>query len=343
MKTNNNVNILREKCPLPNLIQLVGLGDYAKSRCASPFSRDQGASWGLFQYQGRWMYKDYGTGEVGDEIGLLARMNKLDPHQDFKAVLKIYQDLVKGKGKTKGKTKASKSKAAVCSSAAARKTKPCIPELGCGTYEQIEKLSQLKGISVEGLLFAQERGVLVFGAPWGFEVHAVRDQSARLVEVRCLDGRNFGASGGLPVRTGHVLNGSQMDWPLGIMEAKECEYLALTGGAVEFLTLHQYVVRENAQDRVGPVAMLSSAHPISADALQHFKGKHVRIYPHLDEAGRKAAGEWQKQLQDAGAKKVEFLNFAAFRTNDGHFANDLCEFNRLKLGGSDFAERNILP
>ena len=48
------------------------------------------------------MYKDSGTGELGDEIGLLARMNKLDPHKNFRAVLKIYQDIVNGKGKGKG-------------------------------------------------------------------------------------------------------------------------------------------------------------------------------------------------------------------------------------------------
>jgi len=34
-----------------------------------------------------------------DEIGLLARLNKLDPHDDLAVVLKIYQDIVKGSGK----------------------------------------------------------------------------------------------------------------------------------------------------------------------------------------------------------------------------------------------------
>ncbi len=328
---------------MPNLMQLVGLGQYAKSRCASPFSRDQEALWCMFQYQGRWMYKDFGTGELGDEIGLLARIHKLDPHKDFKAVLKIYQDIVEPKNKGKGKTKASKSKVAVCSTAPAQKTKPYIPEFGSGTYEQIEKLSQLKGISVDGLLFAQERGVLVFGAPWGFEVYAVRDRGGRLVEARCLDGRNFGASGGLPVRASQVLDGSQMDWPLGIMEGRNCECLALVAGSIEFLTLHQYVVNENAQGRVAPIAMLSSAHPMTPEALQHFKGKHVRIYAAVDKAGIEARDRWGRQLQSAGASKVDLFNFNAFKSPEGRAVKDLCEFNRLKLGCSDFVERTILP
>ena len=50
-------------------------------------------------------------------------------------------------------------------------------------------------------------------------------------------------SGDLPVRTSHVVSGSQMDWPLGILEAKNCDCVALVQGSVEFLTLHQYVVQ----------------------------------------------------------------------------------------------------
>ena len=336
-----DVTSLREKCPLPNLLQLVGLGEYAKSRCSSPFSPEKRVPWGLFQYQGRWMYKDCGTGELGDEIGLLAKIHKLDPHDDFGAVLKIYQDIVNGKGK--GKSRASRSKGPAVSFSPTPKTRPNASGFGPGTYEQIEKLAQLRGISVEGLLFAQERGVLVFGSPWGFEVYAVRDQSGRLIETRALNGNNFAASGDLPVRTGHIFSGSQMEWPLGILEAKECDCIALVAGSVEFLTLHQYVVRENAQDRVAPVAMLSSARLICPDALEHFKGKHVRIYPSQDKTGIEARDKWGNQLHAAGARKIEFFNFSAFQSIDGHAVKDLCEFNRLKLAGQDFTERSILP
>ena len=195
---------------------------------------------------------------------------------------------------------------------------------------------------MEGLLFAQDRGVLVFGSPWGFEVYAVRDESGRLIEARCLNGNNFSASGDLPVRTGHIVSGSQLDWPLGILEAKECEYLALVQGSTEFLTLHQYVVQEKAQDRVGPVGMLSSS-LISPDASELFQGKHVRIYPRQDKVGIEAKDKWVKQFQAAGARKIELFNFSAFQSIDGHAVKDLCEFNRLKLGGQDFSERTILP
>ena len=275
-----DVNALKQICPLPHLMQLVGLGQYAKSSCPSPFRQDQKASWGIFQYEGRWMYKDFGTGEVGDEIGLLANLHNLDPHDDFRAVLKIYQDIVDGKGNGK----ASRSKGTAASFPPAPKAKRDATGLALGTYDQIERLSQLRGISMEGLLFAQERGVLICGDFWGFEVYGVKDQTGRLIEVRLLNGDAFFAWGGLPARKSHALKGSHKDWPLGIMEANGCESLALAEGLPDFLALHQYVVQEKAQDRVGPVGMLSSACLISPGALEHFKGKHVRIYPHMDQA-----------------------------------------------------------
>ena len=140
-----------------------------------------------------------------------------------------------------------------------------------------------------------------------------------------------------------IFNGSQTDWPLGILEAKECEYVALAQGMSEFLTLHQYVVQEKAQDRVAPVGMLPGAHLISPEALSHFKGKHVRIYPSLDKAVIKASESWPGQLHKAGARKVEIFNFPAFRSFEGNWAKNLVEFNRLKLARSGYSERTILP
>jgi hypothetical protein len=139
-------------------------------------------------------------------------------------------------------------------------------------------------------------------------------------------------------RKSHALRGSQKSWPLGIIEAAECDYLALAEGLPDFLALHQYVVEEGAEGRVAPVAMLSSACLIAKEALAHFQRKHVRIYPHTDQAGIGAAGKWQRQLNEAGARKVDFYNFGEFHMKD------LCEFNRLRMtAGSGLMERTILP
>jgi len=101
MKTKIDLTTLRQKCPLPTLMHSVGLGEFAKPTCSSPFSQDKADSWGIFQYQGRWMYKDGSTGELGDEIGLLARMNNLDAQKNFRALHTIYHEIATGKCRSK--------------------------------------------------------------------------------------------------------------------------------------------------------------------------------------------------------------------------------------------------
>lgn len=86
---------LRVKCPLPVLMGKLGLGRFAKSSCPSPFRPDQNASWGIFQTDGRWMFKDFATGECGDEIALLANYYALDGKRYFLTLLDLYKELAK--------------------------------------------------------------------------------------------------------------------------------------------------------------------------------------------------------------------------------------------------------
>src|SRR5665213_3263586 len=127
-----DVNELKQKCPLPHLLHRLGLGRYARSSCQSPFRNDGKASWGIFQYGGRWMYKDFGTAEVGDEIGLLAKLRGLDPHDDFLAVLNIYQDVVNGRNPTSAFSLGAKS---------GEKIRPDVEGFGPGSQRQIQRLS----------------------------------------------------------------------------------------------------------------------------------------------------------------------------------------------------------
>lgn len=341
IKNKIDVKLLKTQCPLPDLMRMVGYGQFAKSSCPSPFRQDKNSSWGIFEYKESWYFKDFGTGERGDEIAFLAQINHLDAQDDFVAVLRIYQDIVKGMAVNSIQAPTIEAPVSSCSSTSS--TKPDARGFGPGTDEQIEELSKQRGISIEGLSFAQERGVLVFGQLWGLNLYGVRDQTGLLVELRRVDGLLFPAYGHLPERKSHALKGSQKNWPLGIMEAGKCEYVALAEGVPDFLALHQYVVQERAQKRVGPVTMLSSACLIAAEATEHFKGKRVCIYPHSDEAGIKGAARWMKQLTDAGAINVEFFNFSAFHSIEGGVVKDLCEFNQLHMAGKECGERGILP
>ena len=78
---------------MPDLLRRIGLGKHAKSSCHSPFRSDSKPSWGIFQREGHWYFKDFATDETGDEIGLLARHLKLDEKKDFKGIVERYQEI----------------------------------------------------------------------------------------------------------------------------------------------------------------------------------------------------------------------------------------------------------
>ena len=68
--------MLKGACPMPDLMERIGLGDYAKKSCKSPFREDRNPSFGVFQDGSNWYFKDHATGESGDEINLLALHHK---------------------------------------------------------------------------------------------------------------------------------------------------------------------------------------------------------------------------------------------------------------------------
>ena len=86
----HDLKLLRYQCPLPVLMNRLGLARFARNCCASPFRSDHHASWGIFLYNGRWLFKDFATDECGDEIKFLAKLNRLDPKQDFFKLLDLY-------------------------------------------------------------------------------------------------------------------------------------------------------------------------------------------------------------------------------------------------------------
>ena len=328
---------LRKRCPMPALLTRLGLARFAKSSCPSPFRGDQRASWGIFERTGRWWFKDFGTGEFGDEVALLAQVYQQDQRRDFKKLLDLYAEVA-------DRTVNALEVAAVSDEAAKEETgteKPDTSFLGIGTEKQLEKLSELRGISLAGLRYASERNVLKFGVWLGHEVFAVLDNSGCLAELRRLDGQLFDSYGSLPAHKSHTLKHSRKNWLLGIMESMECSGVALVEGMPDFLAMHQFVLEEGMMGKIAPVAMLTSSCNIAAEALPHFIGKTVRIFPHSDQPGIDAAERWQKQLLNAGAARLDFFNFRAFEIAAGPELNDLCDFNQQR-GLAGFKQQRIL-
>jgi hypothetical protein len=322
IKKKIDVMILKENCPMPDLLRRIGLGKHAKSSCPSPFRSDAKPSWGIFQRDSHWYFKDFATDETGDEITVLARYLKLDRKLDFKVIVERYQEIA-NQDPTTPTAPANDLKPPQDSTIEA--DKPDCSLFSIGTQDQLATLSGSRGIAMEGLQWAQERGVLVFGCWYGGGVYGVRDDSGRVMEIKKLDGSLFRAVGGLEERKSHAMKGSQKKWPVGIQEAAECPMIALVEGIPDFLAAHQIITQEKRQGEVAPVSMLCASVSISNHALHYFKGKHVRLFPHADQPGVKAAKKWSQQLKEVEVGKVDFYDFARVKVAPGEHVKDLCD------------------
>jgi hypothetical protein len=143
---------LKTRFPLPHLLQHLGLGAYATASCKSPLRADKNASWGIYESRGLYRWKDFGNEDGGDEIDFLARYLRLDAKRSFPLLVEVYATMAQNQQPT-----------ATLVSGSEPRTPPNREGFGPGTGEQLTQLSQLRGISVDALTWAQTRGVLVFG------------------------------------------------------------------------------------------------------------------------------------------------------------------------------------
>jgi hypothetical protein len=203
-----------------------------------------------------------------------------------------------------------------------------------GTSEQIRRLADSRPYGMEGLLWASERGLLVFGSWHGQDVYGVTDSSRRILEIRRIDGQPFPSTETLNERKSHAIRNSQKSWPVGILEGMKFPSIALVEGIPDLLEAHYLALWEqsggpNSRNvQCAPVAMLSASPAIAEEALPLFRGKHVRIFPHADPAGQKGGRHWADQLHRI-ASKVELFSFTGLRQSTGACVKDLYDCRDL--------------
>jgi len=160
------------------------------------------------------------------------------------------------------------------------------------------------------------------------EAFGLTDKSGEILELRRLDGELFPSGGTLSQRKSHAVKGSNKKWPVGIQEAESYNNLILVEGVPDFLGAFQIIQVEGKAGLFAPVGMLSAGSSIDSQALPLFEGKHVRIVPHVDQAGLKAAKSWAESLKLAKAKKVDFIDLSSFNVTGSTCPplKDLCDF-----------------
>lgn len=282
-----------------------------KGSCRSPFREDRHPSFSVFE-NGR-AFKDHATGEGGDVVRFLQMASGLSPGDAIRQIIDMA-------GLAENKPTPQKQ---------ARRSLSLPDDLHVGNTAELQALARLRGISPEACILATERGLLKFTRTFrdGEDIVSgwvILDGERRNAQVRRLDGKPIGSVDA----KAKTLPGSIASWPVGASTCEHFPQVAFCEGGPDLLAALHFAWAEGAEDRVAVCAMLGAGLSIAADALPCFRGRHVRLFPHLDDAGRKAASNWTRQLRAAGAN-VDAFNVRDVVLMDGSTAADLNDLARM--------------
>ena len=180
-----------------------------------------------------------------------------------------------------------------------QRQKPSLPTMQRGDHKRLKVLAQFRKLNPEGLQLADERGLLHFAMIHNLSAWLVTDAERVNCQARRMDG-GLWKHLSEPAKA-WTLPGCWASWPIGITEAKDFPVIALVEGTPDLLAAHHCIIAEGRERDVAAVCITGAGMRIHADALPHFTGKRVRIYPHLDDAGQKAAQRWTEQLESVNA------------------------------------------
>ena len=168
-----------------------------------------------------------------------------------------------------------------------------VPTLHSGTQEEIRLLAKVRGLSTEGLLMAQERGLLRFGQHYGQPAWFVLDKTLRNIQTRRLDGQLwFGRIKALSLKN------SNGNWPIGLYESLEYPNIAIVEGMPDLLAAHHFLWAEEYETRWGVITILGASSHFPPEAIPLLKDKSIKIFYHHDKAaqGMRAAYRWGLEL-----------------------------------------------
>jgi hypothetical protein len=202
------------------------------------------------------------------------------------------------------------------------------PELRSLSEADLRRISEVRGIGIEGVRLCAERGLL-----WRADVcsHAswvVSDATRRGMPARRLDGRPYPATGSLAERKSHNPSGTSSRYPIGLPEAKDKCSILLVEGSADLVAGHHFIWCEERERDAAVVCMLGAGLSIPAPDLVSLAGKRVRIVPHLDREGMKACLRWAEQLTQVGCE-VDAFSLVGLVKMDNTPVSDLNDLLRI--------------
>lgn len=213
------------------------------------------------------------------------------------------------------------------------------PTLRAGSDGEREQLCQLRSFSRSAVMLCEARGLLHFGVydavcEWrrhwqGIPFWAVTDARRQFCELRMLSGELWPERDGSRRRKSHGL-GTGKAFPCGLEEAATFPMIACVEGAPDLIAAHDLAMLHGVEYAVGVCAVLGAGvNRFAAECKHHFKGKHVRLFPHTDDAGEQAMEQWAQQIHDAGAMAVDAFALGEFTKLDGMPGKDLADLLRV--------------
>jgi hypothetical protein len=223
-----------------------------------------------------------------------------------------------------------------------RRPLPKLPKLQKGRAMELTRLADCRRLSVDAVKLANARGLLWFcdmmDGRDSVRAWVITDRTRRNVQARRLDGQRWHHSWDadskqwMPVeldrqRKVRGFIGNQASWPVGIEEAQRFQSIAILEG-VDLLAAFHFLISEGREDAVGPVAILGASNKIPIDVLKLFAGKRIRLFPHSDDAGLRAAANWEAQLLPLVAR-VEAFDFGGLLQCGGEPVKDLNDLTNV--------------
>jgi hypothetical protein len=204
-----------------------------------------------------------------------------------------------------------------------KKSWPWPALLRLGTPDELAQLAEDRLISMHACLLAQDRGLLRFlrhreGVAW-----VISDQLCENGVARLLGRRPW--TNGAKAKT---LPDCRAKRPIGILESMRFEKIAIVEGGPDLLAAFHFMIECGSEDLVAPVCMTSTSAEFLPGDLERLRGKSIRLFPHADPQGWKAAIRWLDQLS-ACPRSVDFADLRGLIKSDGTAAKDLNDLTSL--------------
>lgn len=319
---------------IPQLWRFYGLKGKPGSSCPSPLRRDLKPSFSIYDEGRRW--HDFGTGEGGDAVDFVAKVEGLDMSAAARRLIQWHRDgpaAGAGSGAVMPSGVDGEASAAVdrAEKAKRRSTWPPFRPLSADERRQ---LAGLRHLDPGAINLACDHGLLLAldsreGTAW-----VITDRLRVNAQARRLDGLRWHCLPGEP--KAWTLPGSEAAWPIGPSGVGPRADILLLEGGPDLLAGFQLVIDAGAAGRVTPVALMGASLKLGGSTIDRFWGRRVILCPHIDASGHglEAARRWAIQLRGT-AGSLDWIDLSGLRRADGSPVKDLCDLMSRGPGGHD--------